>query len=166
MSTSLCKVCSKSAAKYKCPTCRLPFCSVPCSRAHKADPCSAVASSAAVAPPPTQSPALPLPAPTPPPPGLLSGADVHPLTREQRDALVACPDICAAVKDKDLQELVRSVDGAKDPVAALVAAMAGSDRFGSLADLMLGAVGDHGIGGGGRGEKEKAREELLRLLQS
>lgn len=62
---------------------------------------------------------------------------------------------------------MRSVDGAKDPVDTLVSAMAGSDKFRFLADLMLSAVGEEGIGGGGRGEeKERAREELLKLIQS
>ncbi|KAI9593814.1 hypothetical protein BDF19DRAFT_424143 [Syncephalis fuscata] len=34
-----CQVCKQAEAKYKCPTCYLPFCSVTCSRKHKEIPC-------------------------------------------------------------------------------------------------------------------------------
>ncbi|CAN8076515.1 unnamed protein product [Agarophyton chilense] len=35
MVKNMCLVCNEQHAKYKCPTCRLPFCSVPCSKSHK-----------------------------------------------------------------------------------------------------------------------------------
>mmetsp|Transcript_33874 Transcript_33874/g.40967 ORF Transcript_33874/g.40967 Transcript_33874/m.40967 type:complete len:140 (-) Transcript_33874:178-597(-) len=35
-----CKVCEKCSPKYKCPTCRLPYCSVACYKLHKEVPCS------------------------------------------------------------------------------------------------------------------------------
>jgi hypothetical protein len=35
VTANVCGVCTTQPAKYKCPTCRLPFCSVPCSREHK-----------------------------------------------------------------------------------------------------------------------------------
>lgn len=35
-----CVVCGDKSAKYKCPVCRAPYCSVPCCRTHKEIPCS------------------------------------------------------------------------------------------------------------------------------
>ena len=32
---SVCCICSSSNPKYKCPTCRAPYCSVACSKKHK-----------------------------------------------------------------------------------------------------------------------------------
>lgn len=39
MMKQACEVCKSKHAKYKCPTCRLPFCSVACSKTHKSTPC-------------------------------------------------------------------------------------------------------------------------------
>ena len=37
-----CGVCSTGKeGRYKCPTCRLPYCSLDCFKAHKATPCAA-----------------------------------------------------------------------------------------------------------------------------
>ncbi|KAF2357334.1 Zinc finger HIT-type [Trinorchestia longiramus] len=35
MSTENCKICRNNAAKYKCPSCLLKYCSVPCYKTHK-----------------------------------------------------------------------------------------------------------------------------------
>jgi len=35
-----CGVCSENVAKYKCPQCLLPYCSVSCCRIHKETPCT------------------------------------------------------------------------------------------------------------------------------
>lgn len=34
-----CEVCETAQAKYKCPTCRLPYCSLVCCKEHKETPC-------------------------------------------------------------------------------------------------------------------------------
>ncbi|KAH6558657.1 hypothetical protein KP509_1Z051800 [Ceratopteris richardii] len=34
-----CKVCEDANSKYKCPTCLLPYCSLPCYKKHKETPC-------------------------------------------------------------------------------------------------------------------------------
>ncbi|CAG8611934.1 1040_t:CDS:2 [Paraglomus brasilianum] len=51
-STRYCEVCNKMPHKYKCPTCRILFCSVECSKKHKEIPCTA--------PPPVPPPAVDL----------------------------------------------------------------------------------------------------------
>ncbi|KAG6614384.1 putative MYND Zn-finger protein/hormone receptor interactor [Phytophthora cinnamomi] len=35
----LCAVCETAEAKYKCPTCRAPYCSLVCCKKHKETPC-------------------------------------------------------------------------------------------------------------------------------
>lgn len=34
-----CRVCNVGVPKYKCPSCRIPYCSLPCWKTHKADGC-------------------------------------------------------------------------------------------------------------------------------
>ncbi|KAJ2723845.1 hypothetical protein GGI07_002384 [Coemansia sp. Benny D115] len=38
-STLQCTVCNETVAKYKCPNCRVGYCSVKCFRIHKTEPC-------------------------------------------------------------------------------------------------------------------------------
>ncbi|KAJ1531840.1 hypothetical protein ONE63_000491 [Megalurothrips usitatus] len=35
-----CSVCKEGLPKYKCPSCRSPYCSIPCWKTHKSDRCS------------------------------------------------------------------------------------------------------------------------------
>ncbi|KAI9917290.1 hypothetical protein PsorP6_012940 [Peronosclerospora sorghi] len=39
MMTQICVVCETIGAKYKCPTCRTPYCSLICCKKHKETPC-------------------------------------------------------------------------------------------------------------------------------
>lgn len=41
-----CEVCAASESKYKCPTCRLPYCSAACYKKHKETPCASVSAAA------------------------------------------------------------------------------------------------------------------------
>ncbi|CAN6713216.1 unnamed protein product [Malus baccata var. baccata] len=41
----VCQVCNEAQSKYKCPSCRAPYCSVPCFKKHKENPCSLPVSS-------------------------------------------------------------------------------------------------------------------------
>ncbi|XP_026278634.1 zinc finger HIT domain-containing protein 3 [Frankliniella occidentalis] len=34
-----CNICNDGASKYKCPSCRIPYCSIPCWKKHKNDGC-------------------------------------------------------------------------------------------------------------------------------
>ncbi|ORE02645.1 hypothetical protein BCV72DRAFT_214839 [Rhizopus microsporus var. microsporus] len=36
---ALCQVCEQEESKYKCPNCRLPYCSLVCFKKHKETPC-------------------------------------------------------------------------------------------------------------------------------
>ncbi|XP_059607359.1 zinc finger HIT domain-containing protein 3 [Phlebotomus argentipes] len=40
-----CVICEENSAKYKCPTCAVPYCSVVCCKKHKESPCDAPQSS-------------------------------------------------------------------------------------------------------------------------
>ncbi|POM66014.1 Uncharacterized protein PHPALM_18194 [Phytophthora palmivora] len=54
----LCEVCTTAEAKYKCPTCRAPYCSLVCCKKHKETPCEP-----APVPEKPQEPPQPIPAP-------------------------------------------------------------------------------------------------------
>ncbi|KAK3919692.1 Zinc finger HIT domain-containing protein 3 [Frankliniella fusca] len=34
-----CNICNDGSSKYKCPSCRIPYCSIPCWKKHKSDGC-------------------------------------------------------------------------------------------------------------------------------
>ncbi|KAF1978123.1 hypothetical protein BU23DRAFT_251811 [Bimuria novae-zelandiae CBS 107.79] len=61
---TICGICAAAPKKYKCPTCALPYCSLPCFKAHK--PTHASSPSEAVST--TEPAALVLPTPAAPPP--------------------------------------------------------------------------------------------------
>ncbi|KAG9143425.1 hypothetical protein Leryth_023001 [Lithospermum erythrorhizon] len=39
MAPNICKVCEQLQSKYKCPSCRIPYCSLGCYKKHKEIPC-------------------------------------------------------------------------------------------------------------------------------
>ncbi|XP_012265974.2 zinc finger HIT domain-containing protein 3 [Athalia rosae] len=40
LNMSRCDICEKETASYKCPICRIPYCSVVCFKVHKTEPCT------------------------------------------------------------------------------------------------------------------------------
>lgn len=54
--TQLCEMCETVEAKYKCPTCRVPYCSIVCCKEHKGTPCEPVPASEKPQEPPTSAP--------------------------------------------------------------------------------------------------------------
>ncbi|KAG6613907.1 putative MYND Zn-finger protein/hormone receptor interactor [Phytophthora cinnamomi] len=53
----LCAVCETAEAKYKCPTCRAPYCSLVCCKKHKETPCESAPVPEQPQEPPTSAPA-------------------------------------------------------------------------------------------------------------
>lgn len=56
-SSNSCQVCHLQPHKYKCPSCKLPYCSVGCFKTHKANSCGQVDSTSKAT---TSAPSLPL----------------------------------------------------------------------------------------------------------
>lgn len=127
-----CRVCHEAEAKYKCPTCRVRFCSVTCSKKHKLTPCS---------PPP--------PAPEPKPkPQRESRANNNErkeeeekvvLTEEQKTALDKSEVVQSKMTSSRLREDLASILGAANPSEALSNAMKNAE-FLAFCDDVLGTI--------------------------
>ncbi|RXH98131.1 hypothetical protein DVH24_010456 [Malus domestica] len=125
----VCQVCNEAQSKYKCPSCRAPYCSVPCFKKHKENPCALPVSSE-VKPP---SPELLVERP------LLVEEPSQVLQRPQLEAIASSGEICSALKDENLQKLILSIDCSPDAEKELEKAM-GVDVFRVFTDKILSTI--------------------------
>ncbi|XP_043485601.1 zinc finger HIT domain-containing protein 3 [Polistes fuscatus] len=127
----ICSICEKDLAKYKCPTCRTPFCSVTCGKEHKKADCK---------------PSSPTP---PPPSSLLSPSS--PETKSEEDAekdivpleilqkLSQNQEVKNCLKNPQVRDIVTFIANNEDPMEAINLAMTES-VFVELADACLKVV--------------------------
>ncbi|XP_017188045.1 uncharacterized protein LOC126624130 isoform X2 [Malus sylvestris] len=125
----VCQVCNEAQSKYKCPSCRAPYCSVPCFKKHKENPCSLPVSSEEKPP----SPELLVERP------LLVEEPSQVLQRPQLEAIASSGEICSALKDENLQKLILSIDCSPDAEKELEKAM-GVDVFRVFTDKILSTI--------------------------
>mmetsp|Transcript_43124 Transcript_43124/g.82246 ORF Transcript_43124/g.82246 Transcript_43124/m.82246 type:complete len:145 (-) Transcript_43124:243-677(-) len=125
-----CGVCAGPPSKYKCPICRLPYCSVPCFKNHKETPCSKP--DAVKTAPPAQ------------PKRKFEEIDDEDdlglrLSHAQLEALARHHHIRSCLRDDKLQRIIQEIDTAPDAERALDDAMAQSD-FQEFCDKVLSVV--------------------------
>lgn len=106
---SSCEVCDQAPSKYKCPKCRLQYCSLACYKVHtaNADKCSQLAAKRASA----STPSEPAP-PTSKPQQVKTSPyeDDILLSDSVLAALRHNPDLANLLRDPRLQEQIRHVD--------------------------------------------------------
>ncbi|CAL5427271.1 unnamed protein product [Camellia sinensis] len=108
-----CQVCEEAQSKYKCPTCLIPYCSVVCFKKHKEVPCVKPESSSEA----KLSPILHV------------ERSYHVdepsvvLQRLQLESIASSSEIRDALKDKELQKLIYSIDCSADAENELNKAM-------------------------------------------
>ncbi|KAI8801700.1 hypothetical protein BJ742DRAFT_572662 [Cladochytrium replicatum] len=127
-----CIVCSTGPPKYKCPTCRDPYCSVQCYREHQQTPCE---------PPPT-------PNPDPDPSAPLSSKDLpedEKLSVTQLARLSYDPDTRETLRDPHVRDLISNIysasdDKTRDHVLNMLLHDQHDPRFAKFADAALAAV--------------------------
>ncbi|KAL6214426.1 hypothetical protein ACLB2K_013860 [Fragaria x ananassa] len=105
MGPQVCQVCNEAQSKYKCPSCRAPYCSVPCFKKHKETPCAS----------PLHSEDNPSAAPesvVERPVTVTEPSAV--LEREQLEAIASSSELRDALKDESLQKLIESIDCSPD----------------------------------------------------
>ncbi|KAJ3166400.1 hypothetical protein HDU88_003268 [Geranomyces variabilis] len=113
---NVCLVCQVAPSKYKCSTCRLPYCSLACYKVHKAVPCSA--------PVPTE------PEPkSKPPRNNNEEDDTSRLSEEQLAKLANSKELKSMVADPHLKRLLEAIDSSPDPERAYDDAMAREPAF-------------------------------------
>ncbi|CAL5424999.1 unnamed protein product [Camellia sinensis] len=108
-----CQVCDEAQSKYKCPTCLIPYCSVVCFKKHKEVPCVKPESSSEA----KLSPILHV------------ERSYHVdepsvvLQQLQLESIASSSEIRDALKDKELQKLIYSIDCSADAENELNKAM-------------------------------------------
>eukprot|EP00906_Rhabdomonas_costata_P005730 RCo008521 len=130
-STLLCKVCETAETpKYTAPCCGIKYCSAACFRKHKADSseCRNAAASRSVRRKPS--------AETTPLPSVPSGL----LSTQQLKALESCAEIRAALRCKELQQLITNIDTAEDRVEMLDLARARIPEFAQFIETVLDVI--------------------------
>ncbi|KAL3663149.1 hypothetical protein V7S43_011560 [Phytophthora oleae] len=112
-----CAVCETAEAKYKCPTCRAPYCSLVCCKKHKETPCEP-------APEKPQEPPQPMPAKATAMD--VDAEDVDPaekLTDEQMNVLRTCDDIKEMLSNPAITQALTQIDSSQDKMKALEKAL-------------------------------------------
>ncbi|KAL4605995.1 uncharacterized protein LOC142610861 [Castanea sativa] len=125
-----CEVCNEALSKYKCPSCLVPYCSLPCFKKHKEIPCAKPVSSEEK--------------PTPVPESLVERplivekpGDV--LQKLQLEAIASSSEIRDALKDGNLQKIIDNIDGSPDAENELDKAM-GVEVFRTFTEKILSAA--------------------------
>ncbi|XP_050367120.1 uncharacterized protein LOC126785463 isoform X1 [Argentina anserina] len=149
MGPRVCQVCNEAQSKYKCPSCRAPYCSVPCFKKHKETPC--------VSPLPSEEnpkSTCVLPVQSEETSSSFSSAAApeslveRPITvtepsavleRHQLEAIASSSELRDALKDKSLQKLIGSIDCSTDAENELDKAME-VEVFRLLTDKILSAI--------------------------
>ncbi|KAF1336648.1 putative mynd zn-finger protein/hormone receptor interactor, partial [Globisporangium splendens] len=132
----LCQVCATTESKYKCPTCRTPYCSAACYKAHKQAPCAPEAkpaaspasehqqnATAASATPP-QASSAPSSTAQPTPPGDDEMVDASQLLSiAQLDALRELPIVHQSMSNPAIREMLTKIDSSGDRMKELEKAL-------------------------------------------
>ncbi|KAI5066260.1 hypothetical protein GOP47_0018884 [Adiantum capillus-veneris] len=107
MGPQKCKVCEDANSKYKCPTCLLPYCSLPCYKRHKENPC-------VKGEPLVESNGSSRTHKQPPRPFEVADEQGWRLEKGQFEALAASEELRHMLKNPELQELIKKIDSSTD----------------------------------------------------
>ncbi|KAI5680013.1 hypothetical protein M9H77_01240 [Catharanthus roseus] len=131
MGPKTCKVCDNAQSKYKCPSCLIPYCSLPCYKKHKEVPC--------VKPEPASREQLQVPCvkpessskeqlPVAAPPAeqekvFYFDEPSEVLQHYQLESVASTSEIREALKDEGLKKLIYNIDSSADAETELNKAM-------------------------------------------
>ncbi|KAG2772939.1 hypothetical protein JG687_00006485 [Phytophthora cactorum] len=115
----LCQVCETAESKYKCPTCRAPYCSLVCCKKHKELPCEP-----APVPEKPQEPPQSTPAPA-------TAMDVdeenvdatEKLTDDQMDVLRTSEGVKEMLANPGITQALTQIDSSQDKMKTLEKAL-------------------------------------------
>ncbi|XP_062021995.1 uncharacterized protein LOC133738460 [Rosa rugosa] len=141
MGRRLCQVCNEAQSKYKCPSCRAPYCSVPCFKKHKETPCvlpEEKPKSASVLPVPSEEKPTAAPESVVKRPITVTEPSAV-LERQQLEAIASSSEIRDALKDESLQRLIESIDCSPDAENELDKAM-DVEMFRIFTDKILSTI--------------------------
>ncbi|CAM0882992.1 unnamed protein product [Alopecurus aequalis] len=166
MGSRSCDVCKEAPSKYKCPTCRTPYCSVACFKKHKDESCQKITAQEEISKPslqeevprssvlgdgtdcPNDKAQLPSlhrtsPARSPNKPCPTKALEVEDpswlVDRNRLRSLAELNEIRDALKDPELQKMVLRIDGSSEPEKELEKLMEG-EAFQQFTNKILDIV--------------------------
>lgn len=130
MGPQQCKICNEAKSKYKCPACLVPYCSLTCFKKHKETPC---ATTKPVSGEETTNPQSLVERP------IYVDEPIEVLEKAHLESIAASSEIRDALKNEDLQKLIRNIDNSPNAEEELQKAM-GVDVFRMFTDKVLSAA--------------------------
>ncbi|GMH25857.1 hypothetical protein Nepgr_027700 [Nepenthes gracilis] len=124
-----CQVCTEAKSKYKCPSCRIPYCSLACFKKHKETPCATPTF------PEEKSTIVELRGER----QIYVDEPCEVLQKDQLQSIASSSEIRDALKDEDLQKLICCIDGSSNAEDELAKAME-MDVFQIFTDKILSAA--------------------------
>ncbi|KAL8170160.1 hypothetical protein V2J09_021964 [Rumex salicifolius] len=127
MGSHSCQVCNEAPSKYKCPSCRVPYCSLVCFRKHKEVPCTKLSTSDDITtaiPSPQKHEETPISVDKP----IFVDETSDVLDKAQLEAIASSSEVKEALKNTDLQKFIRMIDRSENAEEGFEKAM-GSDDF-------------------------------------
>ncbi|KAI8149474.1 hypothetical protein BJV82DRAFT_588193 [Fennellomyces sp. T-0311] len=129
----VCAICSDQESKYKCPTCKAPYCSIACFKNHKLEPCQPLA-----APADEHVERKQLPTEN------TDEDDPSRLTENQLTSLAHSSDVAEYLQNPQIRDWVARIDRSMDPQKDLDAARAADPSLEAFIQVLLKTTGhDH-----------------------
>ncbi|KAH8554927.1 hypothetical protein BGW37DRAFT_216846 [Umbelopsis sp. PMI_123] len=130
---SPCQVCTENASRYKCPTCKIPYCSLNCFKKHKEIPCyETKVQQAPAKQDPQQNPSTTK--------DVLTDDDEYLLSPDQLRNLSRSEAIHDYLKHPQIRTMISAIDSSTNPTQMLDQARQNDPVFSKLVDEMLYAV--------------------------
>ncbi|PUZ54141.1 hypothetical protein GQ55_5G106100 [Panicum hallii var. hallii] len=127
-----CSVCKEAPSKYKCPSCRTPYCSVTCFKKHKEESCQKTLVQ-------DENSKSPLQEEVTRSSGLVEDGTKCPNDKDQHPSLSEVKEIRDALRDPELQKMILKIDGSSEPEKELEKVMEGQ-AFRQFTDKILDIV--------------------------
>ncbi|KAI9256613.1 hypothetical protein BDA99DRAFT_143183 [Phascolomyces articulosus] len=136
----LCGICSDQESKYKCPTCKIPYCSIACFKNHKLEPCQPVtetneSSSSILASSSESAERKQLPTDT------ADEDDTSRLTINQLTSLAHSSEVTKYLQDPQIRDWVTRIDRSNEPEKEIDIARAADPKLEEFIQLLLKTTG-------------------------
>ncbi|KAI7854523.1 hypothetical protein BDC45DRAFT_440532 [Circinella umbellata] len=125
----VCGICTDQESKYKCPTCKIPYCSIACFKNHKLEPCQPPAAQASN----IERKKLPT--------DNTDEDDTSRLTLNQLTSLAHSPEVVKYLQDPQIRDWVARIDRSTEPEKEIDTARTADPKLEEFIQLLLKTTG-------------------------